>query len=557
MGLSGDPRFSLGDTGLGAEATTIGIVPTSPGYGYIKNFRMPPNQVGRHFAKAIQLARRTVIDHAKARAKVLRDNTGVAAEMPVIITVRGPLEPLVDYFLVRRHVRSWSWMEKVVQAVRLLLDYMEANQYIFNNPKDIFNTFVQRLYSGTIGDDGLDPSGLYWMPRHFETADRLIGSLSEFSDWMASRLKTKPLNPFHRASGYEERLNWVAWHQKHNRSFLAHTWDRYKADEINNKSRYTPTRRKSKTNLAGVKYFPENHIFDLLFKGFVRCGKQNEPDISKRLNLRDILITILQHGGAVRVSEPFHLYVHDVTADPFDRDIALVRIYHPEEGEAPPDWFDKKGKPIKCNRAAYLRGKYGMRARTQYPKGMSLHAGWKAPMLDDEKKNYMQVHWFPRYWGKLFKQLWGIYLYQLVGTERNHPFAFVSFQPNTLGRPYAIDAYRENHEAAIKRIGLIAAKMEGTTPHGHRHAAGQRLDNAGVDPQIKQHVLHHKSIESQLVYTEPSINKVTRILNDATALLENGLTAPRVDFTAYGLEGIDPLGLFSGPRPLLRRTSLK
>ena len=132
-------------------------------------------------------------------------------------------------------------------------------------------------------------------------------------------------------------------------------------------------------------------------------------------------------------------------ADPIDSEISLVRIYHPGEGEAPPDWFDEKGRPIKCKRGAYLRGKYGIRVRTQYPKGMSLHAGWMSPMLDDEKKKYMQVHWFPRYWGKLFKQLWGIYLFQLVAIERTHPFAFVSFQPNTLGRPYAIDSYRENH----------------------------------------------------------------------------------------------------------------
>ena len=84
-----------------------------------------------------------------------------------------------------------------------------------------------------------------------------------------------------------------------------------------------------KGHLAGVKYFPEKHVLDLLFKGFVRRGTQNEPDISKRLNLRDILITILLHGGAVRVSEPFHLYIHDVMADPIDSEISLVRIYHP------------------------------------------------------------------------------------------------------------------------------------------------------------------------------------------------------------------------------------
>ena len=456
------------------------------------------------------------MNRAKARAMVIRDNSGVYAEIPIIMTEWGPVHSLVDYFLEHSHVRSWSWMEKVTQAVGLLLDYMEANQHIFRKPEDLFNAFAQRLYSGTIGDDGFDPSGLYWTPRRSETADSLIISLNDFFDWMVSRLGTRPLNPFHLASSFEERLSWAAWHQKHNRSFLAHTWRKNQTALTTKQSRYTMTKRRSRANLAGVKYFPEKYIFDLLFRGFVRRGKKNEPDISKRLSLRDILITILQHGGAVRVSEPFHLYVHDVTTDPFDDEIALVRIYHPEEGEAPPDWFDEKGKPIKCNRSAYLRGMYGIRPRTQYPKGTSLHAGWKDPMLDNSGKKYLQVHWFPRYWGKIFKTLWSVYLYQIAETSRNHPFAFISFRPESLGSPYAIDAYRENHEAAVRRIGLKAAKMEGTTPHGHRHAAGQRMEDAGIDPQIKQHVLHHKSIESQLVYTEPTIDKVTRALDDAT-----------------------------------------
>ena len=51
-----------------------------------------------------------------------------------------------------------------------------------------------------------------------------------------------------------------------------------------------------------------------------------------------------------------------------------------------------------------------------------------------------------------------------------------------------------------------------------------------------------------MVYTEPNITKVTRILDEATTLLESGQTTPRIDFTAYGFKEVDPLGsVFRSP----------
>jgi hypothetical protein len=490
---------------------------------------------------------------ARINARVIRDHTGVAAEIPVVLTQDGPLEPLVDYFLERSN-RSWSWKDKVVRGVGLLLDYMAANEGVFEKPKELFQTFVQRLYTGTINEeDGLDPSGLYWRPVSASRVNGLVHAVSEFSDWMADRLEAAPVNPLRAATGYEERLHWAAWHHQHNRAFLAHTWERDKASGNAQKSRHAATRRRPKSNSAGVKFFPESRIFDLLFQGFLRPGQGASPQLAERLNLRDILITILLHGGGLRVSEPFHLYVHDVRPDPYDPDVALVRVYHPEEGTAPSDWKDEKGRPIACRREAYLRGKYGMRPRTQYADTDGLHAGWKDPKLDDPSAMFLHVHWFPRDWGRLFKKLWDLYLLQLAQIDRGHPFAFVSFHPKWAGRPYSLDSYRENHGKAVAAIGLIPAKMEGTTPHGHRHATGQRLLNAKVDARFVRAVLHHKSVESQLVYSEPTIAAVTRALDAATERAEGRLAAPLPDLTAYGFEDVDPLGLFSGPRPRLRR----
>lgn len=67
-------------------------------------------------------------------------------------------------------------MEFRIQAVALLLDDVTANLHGFEDHRQLFLTFVQQLYSGTIGKDGFDPSGLYWRARSTNSANRLIGA---------------------------------------------------------------------------------------------------------------------------------------------------------------------------------------------------------------------------------------------------------------------------------------------------------------------------------------------------------------------------------------------
>jgi hypothetical protein len=71
----------------------------------------------------------------QTHARVIADETGAVAEIPVLLTDHGPLEPLVDYLLWRRQDRSVAWMRKVVQAVSLLLTYTKANAACFEQPE--------------------------------------------------------------------------------------------------------------------------------------------------------------------------------------------------------------------------------------------------------------------------------------------------------------------------------------------------------------------------------------------------------------------------------------
>ena len=94
------------------------------------------------------------------------------------------------------------------------------------------------------------------------------------------------------------------------------------------------------------------------------------------------------------------------------------------------------------------------------------------------------------------------------------------------GEMMPLRTQRESHKKAVEKIGLIVSKNNGTTEYGHRHAYGQRLKNADIDERIIQVAMHHKSIESQKVYTQPTVANVTDSLNNATGSLEKGLTLP-------------------------------
>lgn len=85
---------------------------------------------------------------------------------------------------------------------------------------------------------------------------------------------------------------------------------------------------------------------------------------------------------------------------------------------------------------------------------------------------------------------------------------------------------RESHEKAVEKIDLLFGKKYGTTPHGHRHAYGQRLKKANISNRNIQITMHHKSMMSQEVYTEPTVAEVTASLNNATASLDNGCVLP-------------------------------
>jgi hypothetical protein len=75
-----------------------------------------------------------MVTPVKTKAKVIIDNSGISSELPILIPELGVLDSLRDYLLFHQHDRSGSWMERVVHAAYLLIQYMEKNQKYFSAP---------------------------------------------------------------------------------------------------------------------------------------------------------------------------------------------------------------------------------------------------------------------------------------------------------------------------------------------------------------------------------------------------------------------------------------
>lgn len=156
-------------------------------------------------------------------------------------------------------------------------------------------------------------------------------------------------------------------------------------------------------------------------------------------------------------------------------------------------------------------------------------SGWKDPAYTDaEDGKYIQVFWFPSFWGKLFLAIYNIYMLKIYPTERlDHPFLFVNLNDRHYGMPYTLHSFLANHRAAVKRIGLPALKRYGTTPHGHRHAMGARMDAAGLPGKIQSLALHHASPFSRLIYNERTVAEVRQELAKVEG--RNGGALPAFD----------------------------
>jgi Phage integrase family len=445
------------------------------------------------------------------------DNTGVVLRLPTVMTEEGVMPELVKYQVLHSGAKSLTWQRALCRAVRLLLEYANANAGCFSSPQECFQSFAIALRSGT-QKQRQDPSNLYWESMGRGAARHTISLLTNFSRHLVEKGYAKDeLNPPREATRPEQIVAALAWAHKNNASFLGHIESETEARRLAKQHDYLPNERglviKGKQNPR----FPEDRFFDLIFEGFAMHRGVKNP--VQRLDLRGALITLLMHGGGIRLSEAFHIWMRDIEPDPLDLfqmhkvlprlnenepelpPRALVRIHHPSDGFY--TWKTQSGDTVTKKRRVYL-DEIGYSPRDKVMGG--LHAGWKNPTLDGE--NYLQVFWSDPAYGILFLQLWRRYTQQVRSFSGSppHPWAWLNLERRKL-EPYTYESYEQAHKRAVERIGLVHLKPFGTTPHGHRHAYMYRLREASVPEIVIQRVAHHHSIESQKVYTQVEIGE--------------------------------------------------
>ncbi|MEX0297147.1 hypothetical protein AAH995_28220 [Pseudomonas putida] len=219
----------------------------------------------------------------KVKARYQNDQTGRTLKLPALLTESGLLISHLRY-LAYNSKKSSSWKEKSTQAVKLLIEYINANVGLFKKTTKLLASFVRALEEGTIDPRTLkDPSHLYWLPKSSEHCSDLLFLITDYTDWLTrqNEFEIKPANPFRQATSTEQRMNWCAFHHKRNRIFLNHLMDPDKHAEALSTIREIKGPQRPPENIAPAIRFPEDKIDSLIKQGFI-IPNTIHPDRSTR-----------------------------------------------------------------------------------------------------------------------------------------------------------------------------------------------------------------------------------------------------------------------------------
>lgn len=452
-------------------------------------------------------------------------NSNQETLLPVVQIDSAILESFLRYQIKFKN-KGKTWHRDSASAIVLLLEFYFATKKDYANPKQMFEGFSDAVRYGTVNLDQSDETELRWEPKSPERSNTLIHRLTAYSDWLYHDTDDESalLNPIREATKAERVINLAAYHHKKNNSFLKHTYDDAKAKKKSKKSRSIIKHEEPKKTDVAYK-FPKEHFWDLIDIGFIRHGSRSGDPIHKRLNLANVLITLLLRFTGIRVSEAFHIYSFedDITVDPMsppDEPRVLVKIHHPELGLAPESWRKKYNKPT-ATRKEYLKIHYGMLPRNDKASPKCLYAGWKDPALLSGKK-FMIANFYDFQAARLFLIYWRLYLKHQIPKNKTHPFAF----SNKNGDPLSYKAFRDSYQIGIEKIGLAYMKSEGTTEHGHRHLYKAEVEVIGMEGHFVSHLLHHSNLDSKDAYGKYTQEEICKKLSVAQDKIADKFSVP-------------------------------
>lgn len=431
------------------------------------------------------------------------DLTGRSLQLPCLVNEYNEVvTPVLNYavYLIGEGY-SQSHLKKVRAAICLFFEYSIANppgQGFGLGEKGVvnhwthFSAFRDAVVSGTFDTTtGRDPAGLCWNATSVGKGKEVATLLTDFfkyCDELGGGTGASTFNPKISPSSYAEFSKAAAYEFRRSKAMLGHTWvtaasKKYEAHAVEG------TDGKSNSNMN------MNRILDCDFLRVLEHGF----NLDSCNGLRDALIAILMNKGGLRISEALHLWIVDIFEDPVNPGYASVQVVHPDEGGCD---LTASGRRY-TKRKDYLRYVYCLEPRTLLPSKDAQALGWKS------KYSNLPVYWFDPYWGKIFWRLWKRYLKKTATNRDSSPYAFIA-QSKNQWRPLSEGSYRKAFERAVYSAGLVPPggcdmKALGLTPHGCRHAYGDRAKNGGkLDAKVVMTMMHHSSPGSQEVYTRKS-----------------------------------------------------
>lgn len=150
-------------------------------------------------------------------------STQTTLVLPCILTEKGIIISHLRY-LAWFNSKSEAWKERSCYALKLLLKYINATPNLDSATK-VLKAFTEALITGTIhSPNNTDPLELYWRPRTVRDTNNLLFHITHYADFLALQDEhaTNRVNPFRKATSYEERLNWCAYYHKQANVFLNH-----------------------------------------------------------------------------------------------------------------------------------------------------------------------------------------------------------------------------------------------------------------------------------------------------------------------------------------------
>ncbi len=412
----------------------------------------------------------------------------IGATIPILILEKGEISlSALAWTRHRSNLESLtpSALSKSVHALGRFFDLyhlLESNHPVALN--DFESTLGRFLEAREFGSYELG-----WEAVRRKTAVDEVRWINDFADFCRENLQNFPVKVKEKkflsdlSVRDQKRFEIALKHRKESKKLSHLSSSPHSENTSVNAYKYNPIDRRPAANYDR-KVFPSDKIL---------------LTISRARTTRDKLYLILLFFGGLRVSEPLHLFLTDISIDPLTG-VAKVLLGDPKN--SPYEWIDPLRGKRQGNRATFLRERYHLGPRNQLGIKNPQHAGWKGMDYENQKRQEAEVTWLIPEMGIYFTKLHTEYMHNTRKyVQDDHPYYFVNEKEGVnFGHPVTMSNIVKAFNRAVTRSGL-SSRDDGVNPHGARHFFGYFCaSHLKLPLEVTQKLMRHRSIQSTKLY---------------------------------------------------------